>query len=336
MKILYSIQATGNGHISRAIEILPYLRQYGEVDVFLSGANCALSMPGGTMYRSRGLSFFYNKFGGLDYRKTLAEFKPFRAYKEAKELPVEKYDAVINDFESITSIACKLKGVYSVGFGHQASFQYSGVPMSKKFDPLGKTILKHYAPASDYVGLHFQSYGNSNVFNPIVGSSIYELHKKDFSPKDYGKIVVYLPSYDPIAIAHELKKHRDFYFKIYSPFLPSEFPYPPTNNAVVIQPDKGRFTKDLIHCAAVITSAGFETPAEALSLGKKLMVIPIKGQYEQACNAEALKDYGVPVHRNLQELSDNFINTMFQLPPKRVMLFNSTEQIIEQVMKKFK
>jgi hypothetical protein len=32
----------------------------------------------------------------------------------------------------------------------------------------------------------------------------------------------------------------------------------------------------------------FETPAEALFLGKKLLVIPMTGQYEQECNAAAL------------------------------------------------
>ncbi len=34
MKIFYAIQATGNGHIARAIELMPYLQQYGDVDVF--------------------------------------------------------------------------------------------------------------------------------------------------------------------------------------------------------------------------------------------------------------------------------------------------------------
>jgi len=36
MKILYAVQATGNGHISRATQLLPYMEKYGEVDVFLS------------------------------------------------------------------------------------------------------------------------------------------------------------------------------------------------------------------------------------------------------------------------------------------------------------
>jgi len=38
MKIFYAVQATGNGHISRAMELLPYLERYGKVDIFLSGA----------------------------------------------------------------------------------------------------------------------------------------------------------------------------------------------------------------------------------------------------------------------------------------------------------
>lgn len=43
MKIFYAIQGTGNGHISRAMELLPYFEKYGSVDVFLSGDNNAPS-----------------------------------------------------------------------------------------------------------------------------------------------------------------------------------------------------------------------------------------------------------------------------------------------------
>jgi ribonucleotide reductase alpha subunit len=40
--------------------------------------------------------------------------------------------------------------------------------------------------------------------------------------------------------------------------------------------------------------------SEALFMQKKLMVIPMKGQYEQHCNAAALKDLGVPVLKSLK------------------------------------
>ena len=56
-----------------------------------------------------------------------------------------------------------------------------------------------------------------------------------------------------------------------------------------------QFNQSLIDCEGIITGGGFETPAEALFLGKKVLSIPIKEHYEQECNAAALKKLGVPV-----------------------------------------
>ncbi|NBR37369.1 MAG: hypothetical protein EBT80_08470 [Chitinophagales bacterium] len=42
MKIFYAVQATGNGHISRAMTLMPHLQKWGTVDVFLSGNNSHL------------------------------------------------------------------------------------------------------------------------------------------------------------------------------------------------------------------------------------------------------------------------------------------------------
>ncbi|MBL7742828.1 MAG: glycosyl transferase, partial [Chitinophagaceae bacterium] len=97
MKIFYAVQATGNGHISRAMELLPYLQQHGTVDIFLSGDNSHLAMDTPIKYRSKGLSLYFNSTGGLDYWKILRGFHPLNLHKEVHELPVEKYDLVIND-----------------------------------------------------------------------------------------------------------------------------------------------------------------------------------------------------------------------------------------------
>lgn len=52
-------------------------------------------------------------------------------------------------------------------------------------------------------------------------------------------------------------------------------------------------------------NAGFELPAEALYLKKKLLVIPIKKQIEQEYNAIALKKMGV---LTLKRLDQNLIS----------------------------
>ena len=51
----------------------------------------------------------------------------------------------------------------------------------------------------------------------------------------------------------------------------------------------------------VVCGAGFETPAEVLHLHKKLLVVPMKTQYEQHCNAAALKKLGVPVLKKVKK-----------------------------------
>ena len=77
MKIFYAVQATGNGHISRAMELFPHLQEYGTVDIFLSGNNSNLSLDAPVKYRSKGLSLYYNCNGGLDFWKVSREFAAF-------------------------------------------------------------------------------------------------------------------------------------------------------------------------------------------------------------------------------------------------------------------
>jgi hypothetical protein len=52
MKVLYAIQGTGNGHVSRAREVIPVLKQLADVDVFLSGRNSNLNLPFDVDYSS--------------------------------------------------------------------------------------------------------------------------------------------------------------------------------------------------------------------------------------------------------------------------------------------
>ncbi len=289
MKILYAVQATGNGHISRAMELLPSLRLYGKVDVFLSGANSQLKADLPVRYRSRGLSLFYNNGGGLHYPKTIRSFNPLRVWNEVRDLPVEKYDIVINDFECITSLACAYKKIPSVNFGHQASFQSAFTPRPEKKDAVGEFILRHYGRATAYTGLHFKRYDDF-IFTPVIKKEVLSAR-----PVNKNHITVYLSAFSDESIRHYFSQLKEFRFQVFSkevkqPCIDGNITFLPVNNR--------QFTESMINSAAIVTGAGFETPAEALHLKKKIMAIPIRGQYEQLCNAAALEQLGVKViHR---------------------------------------
>jgi uncharacterized protein (TIGR00661 family) len=324
VKIFYAVQATGNGHISRAIELMPYLKQYGTVDVFLSGSNSSLDVDLPVRYKSRGVSLHYSRKGGLDYGKILREFSARRIWKEAKDLPVEKYDCVLIDFESISALSCRLKKIPCIGFGHQASFQSSKTPRPWQKSIRGEWILKYYAPAATYVGLHFKQYENF-IFNPVIKNVI--LHAE---PANKGHITVYLPQYTDDFIIKHLKMLKDFKFHIFSKKIKM---IPAEKNIRLIPVGSSAFNESMINCTGMITGAGFETPAEALYLGKKLMCIPIKGQYEQLCNAAALKDFNVPVVDAItKEFSETTQNWLRQPALKKLHIEHSTQEIVAHVM----
>lgn len=292
MKIFYAIQATGNGHISRAMELLPHLEQYGTVDIFLSGANSSLALDAPIKYRSHGLSLFYNCTGGLDYWKILKEYQPFKLKKEISELPVEKYDLVINDFEYITAASCAKKKIPSVQFGHQACFQSEKTPRPENKNSVGEWLLKNYAKTTHHIGLHFEKY-DEFIFHPVIKKEILETESTD---KNY--ITVYLPSYCEPQLEDIFHAFKEFQFQVFSKETRQS---KVSGNIQFIPVDKTLFNQSLVHCTGIITGGGFETPAEAIHLGKKMICVPIRGQYEQVCNAAALQKLGVICLKNIDE-----------------------------------
>ncbi|MFN4299732.1 MAG: glycosyltransferase family protein [Thermaurantimonas sp.] len=294
-KILYAIQGTGNGHVSRALVVVPILKKHFDVDILISGRQSNLHLPFEVHYRYDGVSFVYDKAGGLSYSKTLFHNNLAKAFKEIKSLPVKNYDLVISDFEPISAFSALLHKVPSLAFSHQAAFLSKKVPRPKRKSRVGEFVLKKYAPCRHALGIHFQRY-ESWIIPPILRPEILNA-----TPTDDGDYVVYLPAFGDSQLVRVLGK-SDARFTVFSKF--STFTYK-RNNVTIIPADAKEFTKRLISCKGVITGAGFETPAEALYLGKKLLCIPIKGQYEQYCNAAALSDMGVHV---AEKLSVSIIN----------------------------
>ncbi len=324
MKILYAVQATGNGHISRAMELMPYLQQYGQVDVFLSGSNSNLHPNLPVKYRSNGLSLFYGNTGGLDYWRMWKELSLKKIWREAKALPVEQYDIVLNDFDSITAIACSLKKVPSVGFGHQASFRSKHTPRAEKKDIAGEIVLQHYAKASSYIGLHFQQYDDF-IYSPVIKEAILKA-----DPKNNNHVTVYLSHYNDEVIIQVLSKVKTVRFEVFSKKATRQ---QLIGNIMLMPISNEGFTQSLIHARGIITGAGFETPAEVLYLGKQLLCLPIRGQYEQLCNAAALKDFNVTIIDKITPaFSLQVENWLQNSAVKPLTLTHSTYDIVQKAI----
>ena len=292
MKILYAIQGTGNGHLARAEDIIPELQKHGKLDLFVSGAQADIKLSYPVKYKSKGLSFYFGKGGGVDLLKTFRKNSSKDVYKEIKEFPVEKYDLIINDFEPISAWACRRKNIPCVALSHQSALLSPKVPSPKHYDPVGDWILKNYAPAQAHVGFHFASF-DKHIYTPVIRAGI-----RNASNTMRDHYTVYLPAYDDRKLVPLLAKLPQVRWHIFSKHTKKAYHI---GKLSVYPVNKEEFEASMTSAKGVLCGAGFETPAETLYLHKKLMVVPMKNQYEQYYNAIALKELKVPVLKNIKK-----------------------------------
>lgn len=284
MKILYGIQLTGNGHITRSIQIIKSLKEKGcDVDIITSGNNSQLSIPYEVKNHYRGLSFFYNKSGGIDWLKTIKSIDLMRFIRDI-EHDVRGYDLVVSDFEPISAWSAKKHKIRSIGIGNQYSFASGKIPRPKNPNKISEMFLNKFAKCDENIAMNYQRYDDF-IYLPIIGESL--LGKETREDNFY---LVYLPSLSTKYVLEQIKDFNCYDWKIYSPDVKEDY----IEDRVQMKAlDKEGFERDLLSCRGVITASGFSTTSEALVLNKKIWSIPIKGQYEQLCNAIALKKMGV-------------------------------------------
>jgi hypothetical protein len=86
--------------------------------------------------------------------------------------------------------------------------------------------------------------------------------------------------------------------------------YQPSPNLTFHQVDDILFLQKMASCKGLICTAGFESICEAMYLGKPVMMIPVAGQYEQACNAldAVAAGAGISHHEFDFELFDHYLS----------------------------
>jgi uncharacterized protein (TIGR00661 family) len=327
MKILYAIQGTGNGHLSRARAIIPALQKKGEVDILISGMQVDVSLDYPVKYRCQGLGFIFGRKGGIDLMATYRKNKLRRFKREIRALPVEEYDIVISDFEPVSSWACLQKGKPCIGLSHQSAVLHHGAPQPKSKDHVGAAFLNYYAPAARHYGFHFQAY-DTGIFTPVIRAGV-----RATQPSEEGHYTVYLPAYSDARILEMLLHFPEVQWEVFSKHAKG---ITEEQNIFIRPIHDNLFLQSMATAKGVLCGAGFETPAEALFLKKKLLVVPMKGQYEQQCNAAALKQMGVPVIRSFKPKHiaaiDNWLDIDEIIP---VNYPDQTEVIIDQIFRDY-
>lgn len=303
IKILYAFQGTGNGHVARARDLVPRLSNYAEVDVLVAGTQSDLNLDFPIKYRRYGLTMVYDSKGAVSYWQSFIRNKPLRFIKDVLSLPVKEYDAVFIDFEAVASYACLLRGTPSLQLSHQAAFWSSKTPRPSKRIWHWEWVISNMSPSKYAIGFHFENY-DKFILPPIIRKEIRELRLED-----RGHYTIYLPSYSAEEIVAFTAQFPNERFEVFSRV---EKQYS-TNNTIVKPVGVEGYLESFRTCTGLICGAGFEAPSEALYCGKKLLISPINGQYEQSSNAVSASLIGVEVFdsldKNSKDIWQEFLNS---------------------------
>lgn len=283
MKILYGIQGTGNGHLSRARAMARHFSAAGvDVTYLITGRPCVelfgVESFGDFEWR-RGMTFSIAD-GRVSYLRTVLSNNLAEFFMDVMRLPVHHYDVVVNDFEPVSAWAARLRGVKLICLGHQPAFRYD-IPKAGA-DPIASMVLRHFAPGDIHLGLHWHHFWQ-DILPPII-----QFEMPDDIPHSR-KMLVYLPFEDQSVLERILSRFTSFDFYLYSS---TKMPSDEGNLHRRCFSIEG-FRHDLHTANGVMCNAGFELPSEALQMGKKLLVKPVHNQMEQASNALALQRLGL-------------------------------------------
>jgi uncharacterized protein (TIGR00661 family) len=300
------------------------MKRHAQVDVLVSGKHGELALPFNVKFQRPGLGFFFGTKGGVDVWRSITRNNIPGAIRDIRNLPVEKYDLVLNDFEPLSAWSCLFKKVPCIGLSHQGAVIHEKAPRPAKVDRFGIFVLRNYAPVQESFGFHFASFA-PNIFTPVIRKEIREAR-----PVNKGHYTVYLPAYSDKRIIELLRKISFVHWEVFSKH--SKTAYRIDN--VQIEPiHNEKFVNSLINCEGFLSGAGFEAPAETLYLGKKLLVIPMSNQYEQKCNAAALQHIGVPVIEALHEKNIHKLHEFVQSDQRvSVNYLDNTEEILVRML----
>lgn len=301
MRILYGVQGTGNGHITRARAMQPvFARKHVQVDYLFSGRDrsALFDMEAfGDFQHREGLTFAVEQ-GRIKLLQTARQLKARQFLRDVRELDLGGYDLVLTDFEPVTAWAGKRAGIPVIGTGHQYAFHYR-VPVAG-YNPVSALVMKHFAPVDIALGFHWHHFGQ-----PILPP----LFEPPLAAVPSGRIIVYLPFENTAAVCGWLARFPQQDFALFTPKpITSLWPH------IAIHPlSHAAFKQELAAGAGVICNTGFELISEALQLGKKILTKPLRGQMEQMSNARALQQLGLA--QVMMQMDDAALRAWLTAPP---------------------
>jgi uncharacterized protein (TIGR00661 family) len=307
LKFLFIVQGEGRGHMTQAISMIQILEDLGhEVCAVCIGKSRRREIPG---FVSKNIKVPISLFESpnfvtdknqksINLSKTIWQnLLKFRFFKTSLKqidylVKTHKPDVILNFYDVLGGIYNALyrpKCLFWV-IGHQYLIHHPEFPFATG-QPIQKLLFRvntHITSlgADLLLALSFRPMQAHNLENLLVLPPLLRKEVKKLKPTQGGFFLAYIvnPGYaDEViqaAIDNPDLKIEAFWDKKDEPKI--KWPLP---NLTFHQVDDVLFLEKMAACIGLLSTAGFESVCEAMYLGKHVLMVPVAGQYEQACNA---------------------------------------------------
>jgi uncharacterized protein (TIGR00661 family) len=307
LKFLFIVQGEGRGHMTQAISMFQMLRDLGhEVSAVCIGKSKRREIP---EFVTKNIKVPISLFESpnfvtdkhqksINLSKTiwqnLLKFPIFKtSLKQMDHLvKTHKPDIILNFYDV-------LGGIYNALYrpkcqfwviGHQYLIHHPDFPFAPR-QPLQKLLFKtntHITSlgADLLLALSFRPMKAHNIKNLLVLPPLLRKEVINLKSTEGGFFLAYMvnPGYAEEVIKEAVDnpeiKIEAFWDKKDEPKI--QWPLP---NLTFHQVDDVLFLQKMAACKGLLSTAGFESVCEAMYLGKHVLMVPVAGQYEQACNA---------------------------------------------------
>ena len=324
MTYIFFVQGEGRGHLTQALTLKAKLEERGHtIAAVIAGPDPDHGLPAffeeqfaGKLIRISSPAFVIDKNGqGINMLASIIQtIRKLRHYhaslKLIRQIIKEKNpDALVNFYEPLAGIYARLyrdqRPLFCIGhqyfIGHPA-FQY---PSSRTGDKTGISFYNRLtAPRRSFkIALSFSQEKDIEKQRLFVCPPLIRQLIKDQAPSKGGFILAYLLNvgYSQEIIAWSAKNPG---VKIHA------FWNKPESGATELSADLTfhelhgeKFIGHLVNCDAYVSTAGFDSIAEAAYLQKDVLMIPTKHHFEQKCNAQDAKRTGIAISSDRFDLS---------------------------------
>ncbi|MEQ9304812.1 MAG: glycosyltransferase family protein [Marinoscillum sp.] len=307
MKYIFIIQGEGRGHMTQALSLAKILRNSGhEISRVIVGKSQRRSIP----------QFFVDKINAqiehLDSPnfvtdKNQKSVKPLRtiiySFLKSKKYSksIQRIDAIVKEVQPdvIINFYDFVGGLYNFVKRPKAQFiciAHQFLIAHPEFDfppkrPIDKLSLKMgnkiaSLGADKILALSFQKFEDVPKKKLFVVPPLLRDEVKSVPTQTENHFLVYMvnPGYaSEVNEFHSIHPEQTLHCFWDKKDVPSEHRI---DEALTYhQLDDVRFIQKMAACSGYVTTAGFESVCEAMYMGKPVLMVPVEGHYEQACNA---------------------------------------------------